>query len=288
VIWGFFQWESRLERTNGEPLIKPSMLRNRQLDGGLLLFFFQFLVQAGVFFVVPLFLSVVLGLSALSTGVRLLPLSIALLIAAVGIPRLWPDVSPRRVARIGLLSLTAGTVILAAAIDADATAEVVTVPMLLVGLGMGALASQLGSVTVSAVPDDQASDVGGVQNTMTNLGASIGTALAGSILIAVLSTSFSTNIQANPDIPSRVKSQASTKLSGGVPFVSDAQLQQELEQAHVAPKTTDEIVDANADARLQGLRAALGLLALIAVIGLFFTRLIPATQPRGPPPPAAA
>ncbi len=284
VIWGFFQWESRLEHSGGEPLIAPSMLRNRQLDGGLLLFFSQYLVQAGVFFVVPLFLSVVLGLSALATGVRLLPLSIALLVTAVGIPRFAPDVSPRLVARIGLLSLTAGTVILAAAIDADATAEVVALPMILVGLGMGALASQLGAVTVSAVSDDKASEVGGVQNTMTNLGASIGTALAGSVLIAVLTASLVGNIEGNPKIPNRVKNQAQTELASGVPFLSDAALKSELEKAHVPPGTTNDIVDANADARLDGLRAALALLALFAAGALFFTKMIPSTQPgRGPP-----
>ena len=81
------------------------------------------------------------------------------------------------------------------ALDSDAGAEIVFVPMLLVGLGIGALASQLGAVTVSAVPDDQSPEVGGVQNTMTNLGASLGTALAGSLLIATLTSSFLTNIQ---------------------------------------------------------------------------------------------
>ena len=60
--------------------------------------------------------------------------------------------------------------------------------MLLIGLGVGALASQLGAVTVSAVPDEQSGEVGGLQNTATNLGASLGTALVGSVLIATLST----------------------------------------------------------------------------------------------------
>ena len=67
------------------------MLRNSQLAGGLSMFFFQFFIQAGVFFTIPLFLSVVLELSALQTGVRLLPLSVALLAAAVGVPRLAPS-----------------------------------------------------------------------------------------------------------------------------------------------------------------------------------------------------
>jgi MFS family permease len=155
VVWIFFRWEARREDRGQEPLVRPGMLRNRQLSGGLIMFFFQYLVQAGLFFVVPLFLSVCLGLSALATGVRLLPLSITLLAAAVGIPRLFPDVSPRLVVRSGLLALLAGTVVLLGALDKDAGAEVVFVPMLLIGLGIGALASQLGAVTVSAVPDDE-------------------------------------------------------------------------------------------------------------------------------------
>ena len=86
-------------------------------------------------------------------------------------------------------------------LDADAGPEIVFVPMLLVGLGIGALASQLGAVTVSAVPDDAGPEVGGIQNTMTNLGASLGTAVAGSILIGALALSFSSNIQQNPASP---------------------------------------------------------------------------------------
>src|SRR6185312_8028552 len=151
VIWLFSRWEIRRQSRGEEPLVRPSLLRNRQLSGGLVMFFLQYLVQAGLFFVVPLFLSVCLGLSALATGVRLLPLSVTLLAAAIGIPRLFPAVSPRLVVRSGLLALLAGTVVLLAGLDADAGAEIVFVPMLLIGLGIGALASQLGSVTVSAV-----------------------------------------------------------------------------------------------------------------------------------------
>src|SRR3954462_12828647 len=205
-VWLFGRWEAYRYAQGKEPLVRPGLLRNRQLSGGLLMFFFQYLAQAGLFFVVPLYLSVCLGLSALATGVRLLPLSVTLLVAAVGIPRFLPNVSPRLVVRSGLLALLAGAVVLLAGLDADAGAAVVFVPMLLIGLGIGALASQLGAVTVSAVPDEDAPEVGGVQNTMTNLGASIGTALAGSILIAATTSSFSANIQASPAIPDSVKS----------------------------------------------------------------------------------
>jgi hypothetical protein len=257
------------------------MLRNRQLSGGLLMFFFQYLVQAGLFFVVPLFLSVCLGLSALATGARLLPLSITLLAAAIGIPRFFPDVSPRLVVRCGIFSLLAGTLVLLGGLDADAGPEVVFVPMLLVGLGIGALASQLGAVTVSAVPDDESPEVGGVQNTMTNLGASLGTALAGSLMIAAVTTSFLANIQQSPSIPAEVKSQAQVELAGGVPFVSDADLEAALDEAGAASESTDAALGAYQDARIDGLRSALAILAALAIIALFFTQRIPKTQPRG-------
>jgi MFS family permease len=280
VIWVFFRWQARRESHGQEPLVRTAMLRNKQLTGGLTMFFFQFLIQAGFFFVVPLFLSVALGLSAIDTGVRLLPLSVTLLAAAIGIPKLFPQVSPRLVVRLGLLSLLAGTVVLLGGLDADAGAEIVFVPMLLVGLGIGALASQLGAVTVSAVPDDQSPEVGGVQNTMTNLGASLGTALAGSLLIATLTSSFLTNVQQSQAIPASVKEQAQVELAGGIPFISDADLENALEEAGATSETTDAAVDANADARLDGLRSALAILAVLAVLALFLAQTIP-TRPPG-------
>ena len=78
----------------GQPLVDPSILRNSQLRAGLTTFFAQYFVQGGLFFAVPLFLSVALGLSAIETGVRLLPLSVTLLIAAAGIPRSSPTPLP--------------------------------------------------------------------------------------------------------------------------------------------------------------------------------------------------
>ena len=288
VLWLFFRWQSRLERAGKEPLIETALFGNHQLTGGLTTFFFQYLLQSGVFFVIPLFLSVVLGLTAIDTGVRILPLSIGLLIAAVGVPKARPNASPRRVARLGLLLILAGIVLLLAGIDIDANAGVVAIPLLLVGLGMGSLASQLGAVTVSAVPDEKSAEVGGLQNTATNLGASFGTALAGSVMIAVLTASFISGIQQNPNVPQDVKTQASVELAAGVPFVSDAQLQKAMQDAGQSEATTKTVVDENAKARIDGLHAALGVLALIAVVALFFTGRIPKRPVGAEPTPALA
>ncbi len=279
VLWLFLQWETWRQERGKEPLVQPALLKNKQLTGGLTMFFFQYLAQAGLFFVVPLYLSVALGLSALATGVRLTPLSLTLLAGAIGIPRLRPQANPRRVVRIGLLMLLLGTVILLGALDTDSGPEIVLLPMLLIGFGIGALASQLGSVTVSAVPDDQAPEVGGIQNTATNLGASLGTALAGALLIAALSTSFLTNIENNDAIPSRVKSDAQVKLAGGVPFISDADLDQALDEANVPARARDDAVRAYQESRITGLKAALAILALMDILALFLSGRIPKVQP---------
>ena len=275
IIRIFFAWEARVVASGREPLVRIEMLRNAQLNGGLTMFFFQFMIQAGIFFIVPLFLSVALGLTALETGVRLLPLSVALLLTAVAIPKYRPQAAPRTIVRWGLIALLAGVVSLIAALEVGVGPEIVAVPMLLTGLGVGALASQLGAVTVSAVPDKETGEVGGLQNTMTNLGASLGTALAGSILIAALTTAFIQGIEDNPDVPPEVSSGAEVELAAGIPFVSDAQLEAALDEAGVSSGVAEAIVAENERARINGLRASLSVLAVFVVVALYFTRLIP-------------
>jgi hypothetical protein len=128
---------------------------------------------------------------------------------------------------------------------------------------------------VSAVPDELSPVVGGLQNTSTNLGASIGTALAGSILIATLTTSFLSNIDENAAVPDQVVSKASVELASGVPFLSDEDLRAALDDAGASPDVTDAALEANDQARVDGLRSALAVLALITVLGLVSARRLP-------------
>ncbi len=100
-LWLFMLHVRRLEAAGREPLVIPSLFANRQMTGGLLMFFFQFLVMMGMFFVIPLYLSVALGLSAIDTGIKITPLSLTMLLAAAGIPKFFPKASPRRVVESG-------------------------------------------------------------------------------------------------------------------------------------------------------------------------------------------
>ena len=279
VVALFLRWEGLRIGRGESALLNPELLRNIQVRSGVLSFLFMFLVQAGTFFVVPLFLSVALGLSAMETGVRLLPLSLTLLLFATGVPKLAPDANPRRVVNSGFLLIFAGLVLLVSLLDAGAGPEIISGPLLLIGSGLGAMASQLGSVTVSAVPDERSGEVGGVQNTGTQLGASLGTALAGAILISALTAAFFSGIQNNPAVPNDLAVNAQTQLATGVPFVSDKDLQAALEDAGVPADAADAVAKENADARIAGLRSALAVLALLSLLALLVTRGIPTVQP---------
>ena len=158
-----------------------------------------------------------------------------------------------------------------------------------IGLGMGALASQLGAVTVSAVPDEQSAEVGGVQNTMTNLGASLGTALAGSIMIAALRR------RSSPTSPRTRRSRprsgpGQVKLASGVPFVSDADLKAGAGRTNASsrPDRAPRWLH-YADARIDGLRSALAILALLRDRRAIHGRADPRAASRGgrnPHPPS--
>jgi hypothetical protein len=101
--------------------------------------------------------------------------------------------------------------------------------------------------------------------------------------VTALTASFLTGIAQNPAVPKELSLQASVELAAGIPFVSDAQLESALQQAGLDPATTQAVMDVNQQSRVDGLKASLALLVLIAVIGLFFTRPIPQQQPSAQP-----
>ena len=277
VLLGFLEWEKHRRDTGRAALLDPAILRVKLLRSGLTAFFFQYLLQAG-----PVLRRAALPVDrarALRHRHR------AADPAAVDHPGdrrgRHPQAVPAGVAapdrQLGFLMLFLGLVVFVAALDAGAGPEIVTWPMLLAGFGIGALASQLGAVTVSSVPDEQSGEVGGLQNTFSNLGISIGTALAGAILMSALTASFFSGIASNPAVPEDLTSKAQTELTSGVPFISDADLKEALDDAGVPPKTADAVVAENADARLDGLRASLSVLAVLALVALFLSRGIPTT-----------
>ena len=115
----------------------------------------QQLVLMGLFFVVPVYLQVVVGLNAFETGKRLLPLSASMLVFALAGPRMAARRSPRTVAQAGLVAISAGAVVMLATLDVKLNDTGFKIALVLIGAGAGLLASQLGNVIMSSVDAHQ-------------------------------------------------------------------------------------------------------------------------------------
>jgi MFS family permease len=294
ALWMLTVWLDYRKTRGQAPLFDPVLLENRQLRGGLSVLLTQYLVSSGLFFTVPLFLTIVLGLDAFETGIKMLPLSLALILVAPAVPRFAPHASPRRVARFGLLLLAGAALLLAFLLgEYPADAGIVTVPFLLLGAGLGLLASQLGNVIVSSEPVESSGEVGGLQYTAQNLGASLGTALIGAVVIGTLATQLLQGIEDSPAVSDQVEQAASIRLEAGVEFVSNAQLEEALAETPIPPEEQQAIVAANSEARIEALQFGMVAVAVVALLGLFPTRRLPSKALKSaeitadPAPPAA-
>jgi hypothetical protein len=240
----------------------------------------QNLVLLGIFFAIPLYLQVVLGLDAFRTGLRLLPASVAMLVASLGGAALVRFIGPRAIVRTAVLLLVASILWLVSTIRPNLDDVSFALAMALLGLGTGLLASQLGYVVQSSVDESARGEVGGLQYTAQNLGSSLGTALVGAVLIAALSGTFTNRITDDPRISDAVQEQATVRISSGITFVSTADLSEALSRTPVPPAEADAIVDGYAEAQLLGLKTALLLTAAFAAAGFLATRRLPTSAPR--------
>ena len=153
----------------------------------------------------------------------------------------------------------------------------------LLGAGLGLLASQVGNVIMSSVEPTRGGEAGGLQGTSLNLGASLGVALVGSILLATLASNFTHGVQASPSLPDSVKQQVTAAAEASVNFVSTTQVEQAAQKAGLPADQTAELVATYSDAQLSALRAALAFLALFALLALAWVRRLP-TSPHADDP----
>jgi len=276
ILWAFASWEGRLERLGRDRLLDLALLRIEHLKAGLLTLGVQQLVLLGTFFILPVYLQVVLGFNAFETGLRLVPMSVAMLIAAVTGPRFAARRSPRAVAQLGLLSVAAGAVVVLATLDVELNQAGFTIGLALFGIGAGLLASQLGNVIMSAAPPDQTNEAGGLQGTAQNLGASLGTALIGALLLVGLTSGFANIIEDDPALPEDMRTElAAQARATGLEIVTVEEVTDIATAAGLPPEQVAAITADYGEAQLAGLRLAFGAVALFAVLGLWFTRGLP-------------
>jgi EmrB/QacA subfamily drug resistance transporter len=275
VLAGFVGWQHHREAIGADRLVRLELLRIPSLRSGLSMFLAQNLILMGIFFITPLYLQVVLGYDAFNTGLRMLPVSVTLFITAMLGPQLAQRFGPRRVVRAGLVVLISACLGLLTLIEP----VIVTVPFLIamgvLGIGMGALSSQLGNVVQSTVGPEARSEVGGLQYTSQQFGAALGTALMGAVVIGALATGVQGRVEADSRVSQEVAAQVGVELEAGVSFVPVDQVRAGAVAAGVPPGEADAIADSYADTQLAALKAGLLLAAFLAAAAFLTTRSLP-------------
>jgi MFS family permease len=275
ALGAFVMWEERRERQGRDRLLDTALLRIVQLRAGLSTLLGQQLVLMGTFFVIPVYLQVVLGFDAFETGKRLLPLSVAMLVAALAGPRVASRRSPRTVCQAGLIAVSAGAIVMLATLDVTLHDPGFKIALALIGIGAGLLASQLGNVIMSSVDPSKTSETGGLQGTAQNLGASLGTAIIGAVLIVGLTNGFHARIADNPALPASVRDTIVTNTTKGIDIAPVADVHQLALDAGLPEDQASVVSTAYGEAQLEALRRSLGAVALIAMLSLWFTRKLP-------------
>jgi MFS family permease len=277
ILVAFASWEGRLARRGKDRLLDLALLDIVHIRAGLSSLVVQQLVLLGTFFILPVYLQVVVGLDAFETGKKLIPMSVAMLIAALTGPRLAAGRSPRSVCQVGLISVALGAVAILATLDVELNDLGFAIGMILFGIGAGLLASQLGNVIMSAAPPAQTNEAGGLQGTAQNLGASLGTALIGAVLLIGLTEGFAATIENDPTLPADVRTQiANFARDTGLDVVPVSDVAEVVTAAGLPPDQVAAVTTAYGEAQLQGLRLALGAVALFSILGLWVTRRLPA------------
>jgi len=289
LLAAFASWEEHRERQGRDRLLDIALLSIVTMRAGLSTLFMQQVVLLGIFFVLPVYLQMVVGLDAFETGVRLIPMSVMMLVFALAGPRAAARRSPKRVAQAGLLGLSIGSVILLATLDIELNDLGFAVGLAVFGAGAGLLASQLGNVIMSSVDPARTNEAGGLQGTAQNLGASMGTALIGAILLAGMSSGFTDRIVENDALPSETQTAIVTEVeANGLDTIPIAEAEGIAVAAGLPPDQAAAVAVDYAQAELEGLRRALGGVALFAVLGFWFTRRLPGNTAAMRPPPAEA
>ncbi|MGO4102476.1 MFS transporter [Leifsonia sp. YAF41] len=274
LLYLFVRRQQHLVAIGRPPLLRVEKFSIRQLRSGLSVLGAQYAVTAGLFFMVPVYLQMTLGLDALQTGIKIFPLSISLILFSIvgtGLSRVW---GPRRIVRTGQLILVGSAFLLLWSVTPDLRSGLFATGMFLAGTALGLLASQLGNVNMSSVSEKESSEVGGLQGVFQNLGSSLGTALIGSILIGALSTSFATGV-ADSDVSPEARSIVNEATVGGVEIVPAATVDELAREAGLSAEESATLADIYQESQLGSLRVGFFGLIVIAVGSLVFSRGIP-------------
>jgi MFS family permease len=187
LVW-FFLYIRSVERAGKEPLLSTSLFRNRTSNLGLVTQHIQWLMLLGVSFVVSVFLQVVRGYNAIETGLVFTSATVGVLVSSLAAERLARKYAQRTLIIAGFIGAIAGIVLLVASVRVSPSVFAFPPGLLLIGLGVGVMLTPSVNVVQGSFREEQQGEISGVSRSVSNLGSSLGTAIAGTILVAAVSS----------------------------------------------------------------------------------------------------
>ena len=180
----FFRSTRAKEKAGKEPLLSTSLFHNRTSNLGLVTQNTQWVMLLGTSFVVSAYLQVVRGYDAIQTGVIFTAATLGLLVSSLAAERLAKRRSQRTLIVAGFILTIGGVAVLLLLVSGSPTAWAFAPGLLLIGLGLGVMLTPSVNVVQSSFPESQQGEISGLSRSVSNLGSSLGTAIAGTILVA--------------------------------------------------------------------------------------------------------
>jgi MFS family permease len=281
----FLMWTHRRQATGNTPLLALEVIDSPQERAAVYALFCVVALEAALNFSVPLYIQIVQGRSPIATAVAMMPFNLTVFFTAMLIVRFYDKFTPRQIGRYGFILCTLALLWLAFVVHNDWSEVPVLLGLVVFGIGQGSLVTLLFNVLVTASPKELAGDVGSLRGTTQNLAAAVGTAVAGALLVGLLSAAILAGIAANPKLTPELQSQVDLD---SINFISNDRLQSALEKTTAVPAQVAEAVRVNTDARLRALKIGLLVMAGLAMLGIFPAGQLPDYIPGAVPAPANA
>jgi len=284
----FLMWTRRRQEAGKTPLLALSVVNSAQERAAVYAMFAVVALEAMLNFTVPLYIQIVQGRSPLATTVAMLPFNLTVFFAAMLIVRFYDKLTPRQIGRYGFILCTVALVWLAFVVRNDWSEVPVLFGLVLFGIGQGSLVTLVFNVLVTASPKELAGDVGSLRGTTQNLASAVGTAVAGALLVGLLSATVLRSIAATPVLTPELQAQVDLD---SINFVSNDRLQTVLAGTTATPAQVAEALRVNTESRLRALKIGLLIMAGLALITIIpagrLPNYLPGEVPSDQPPDTA-
>lgn len=273
----FFLWTRRRAKEGRVPLVSLSVFGSSRERAAVYAMFIVVSMEAALNFTVPLYIQIVQGRTPFDTSLAMLPFNLTVFVTATLVVRFYKRFAPRTIGMFSFGLTTIALVWLSFVVTNNWETVPTIVGLVVFGIGQGALVTLVFNVLVTASPKELAGDVGSVRGTTQNLASAVGTAVAGALLVGILSANVMTTLAGNADLPPSLAAQVDLDNTN---FVSNDRLEDVLAETDATPEQVDAAVALNEEARLRALRSGLLVLAGVSLLAILPASRLPKYRPQ--------